>query len=57
MLVGTKSDLRLDQTLINDMASNGQSLISKEEAEDMARLIGAVKYLECSARTSEGVKV
>jgi small GTP-binding protein len=46
LLVGTKSDLRKD----------GKSTVDTVKAEQQAKDVGAVKYLECSALTQEGLK-
>jgi len=58
ILVGTKADLRNDHNMINTLAAKGQSLISVQQATEMAshKYIGAVKYMECSALTQEGLK-
>jgi len=56
LLVGTKADLRNDQNMISTLAAKGQSLITPEAAEGTRKQIGAVKYLECSALTQEGLK-
>jgi Ras-related C3 botulinum toxin substrate 1 len=49
LLVGTKSDLRVDKSLADMM-------IEKEHALKLMKEIGAVEYHEVSALTSEGVK-
>ena len=56
ILVGTKSDLRNDQSMISQLQSKGLHVISNEEAQNRAKEIGAVKYLECSALTQDGLK-
>lgn len=56
ILVGTKSDLRNDQSMIQQLQAKGMSIIKEEEARSRAEDIGAVKYLECSALTQEGLK-
>merc|ERR1719479_621282 len=45
VLVGTKSDLRNDDTTLSTLQARGASVVSQTSAEDMARDIGAVKYL------------
>jgi hypothetical protein len=57
VLVGTKSDLRSNIEVTQALASKGQSNVDPSEAESVARKIGAVKYVECSALTQEGLKV
>eukprot|EP00298_Acanthocystis_sp_HF-20_P014104 c20637_g1_i1.p1 GENE.c20637_g1_i1~~c20637_g1_i1.p1 ORF type:complete len:193 (-),score=91.50 c20637_g1_i1:175-753(-) len=56
ILVGTKSDLRNDSKMIDNLRSKGQAMVTKEEAESMAKSIGAVRFLECSALSQEGLK-
>lgn len=56
ILVGTKMDLRNDQNMIGQLQGRGLHVISPEEAHNRSREIGAVKYLECSALTQEGLK-
>lgn len=56
LLVGTKSDLRNDQQMISKLQSKGLHVITAEQATQRAAEIGAVKFLECSALTQEGLK-
>ncbi len=56
ILVGTKQDLRDDPETISHLAERGVSLVTPEEGDAMAKEVGAVKYLECSALTQEGLK-
>jgi len=56
LLVGTKSDLRKDDKTNQQLSSRGQSMVSTDQAHGMAKEIGAVKFLECSALTQEGLK-
>ncbi|KAK5697078.1 hypothetical protein LTR17_024043 [Elasticomyces elasticus] len=56
MLVGCRKDLRYDQLTIEDLFRTSQKPVSPEEGEDVCRKIGAQVYLECSARTDEGVR-
>jgi cell division control protein 42 len=55
LLVGTKEDLRDDASTIEKLATVGQKPISVKAAEKLARELGAVKYLECSALTQVGI--
>merc|ERR1719273_65975 len=57
ILVGTKSDLRNDQEMQPELARKGLKCVSPQEAQAMANEVGAVKYLECSALTQDGLKV
>ena len=54
--VGTKLDLRSDANTVAKLREKNQTPISTEEGMDMAKQIGAVKYLECSALTQKGLK-
>jgi len=56
LLVGTKSDLRKDENTIKQLNSRQQSMVTIESAQRMAKEIGAVNFLECSALTQEGLK-
>jgi len=56
VLVGTKSDLRKDEATAQQLKGRQQEMVQVEPAERMAKEIGAVKFLECSALTQEGLK-
>jgi len=56
LLVGTKSDLRKDDNTIKQLNSRQQSMVEVDAAQRMAKEIGAVNFLECSALTQEGLK-
>lgn len=49
-------DLREDPAAIDKLAKNKQKVISVEAGEKLAKELGAVKYLECSALTQKGLK-
>ena len=55
LLIGTKSDLREEDREVKLMASQGQRPIQPAEGEQVAREIGAKRYLECSAKLRIGV--
>ncbi|KAK9457600.1 small GTPase superfamily [Dipodascopsis uninucleata] len=56
ILVGCKKDLRYDQKTIEELQKTSQRPpVTPEEGQAVADKIGAIKYLECSARTQEGV--
>ncbi|XP_042194859.1 rho-related GTP-binding protein RhoB-like isoform X2 [Callorhinchus milii] len=55
VLVGNKRDLRNDETVRKEMALVKQEPIRWEDGKAMAEKIGAYSYLECSAKTKEGV--
>ena len=56
ILVGTKLDLRDDKSTIEKLRDKKLSPISYPQGLAMAKEIGAVKYLECSALTQKGLK-
>ncbi len=56
VLIGTKLDLRDDKDTIEQLKKNKQNPITYPEGLAMAKEIGAVKYLECSALTETGIK-
>ncbi|NWI39890.1 RHOA protein, partial [Leptocoma aspasia] len=68
ILVGNKKDLRNDEHTRRELAKmkqagsfqsltiNGRSPVKPEEGRDMANRIGAFGYMECSAKTKDGVR-
>ncbi|XP_041072533.1 ras-related C3 botulinum toxin substrate 3a isoform X1 [Carcharodon carcharias] len=56
ILVGTKLDLRDDKDTIERLRDKKLAPITYPQGLAMAREIGAVKYLECSALTQRGLK-
>merc|ERR1712093_182372 len=56
ILVGTKADLRNDESTLETLRKDGKSPITEEEANNMVKELGALKYLECSALTRQGLK-
>lgn len=56
ILVGTKADLRNDQSMIQQLQAKGMAVITEEAAKQRAAEIGAVKYMENSALTQSGLK-
>jgi len=56
ILVGTKLDARNDQAIVEKLRSQGQKPVSVEQGQELAKKIKAVKYMECSAKTSDGLK-
>lgn len=55
ILVGTKSDLRNDETIIEEMKKRGEKPVSVEEAKALAKELNG-PYIECSALTGEGLQ-
>jgi Ras-related C3 botulinum toxin substrate 1 len=57
ILVGTKLDLRNDAKYVGQMKDRGENPITYQEGAKLAERIEAVKYVECSSKTREGLKV
>ena len=55
ILVGNKKDLRTDQQTLDKLMKLKQEPISPTQARTVANQIGAYSYIECSAKTREGV--
>ncbi|KAH8824425.1 P-loop containing nucleoside triphosphate hydrolase protein [Flagelloscypha sp. PMI_526] len=55
ILVGCKKDVRNDKRALQELAETDKRPISSEEGMAVAAKIMASQYLECSARTGEGV--
>lgn len=56
IIVGTQIDLREDPTLLEKLARQKQKPIEFQQGDKLARELGAVKYVECSALTQKGLK-
>jgi len=56
LLVGTKSDLREDDSIIKHLRSRNKDMVTIAAAQKLAEDIGAVNFLECSALTQQGLK-
>uniref|UniRef100_A0A1I7XXM7 Ras-related C3 botulinum toxin substrate 1 n=1 Tax=Steinernema glaseri TaxID=37863 RepID=A0A1I7XXM7_9BILA len=56
LLIGTKQDLRDDSDTLRTLAAEGKAPITKSQGQKVASRIKAVKYLECSALTQQGLK-
>ncbi|KAI7688399.1 Ras-related C3 botulinum toxin substrate 1 [Sarcoptes scabiei] len=56
ILVGTKLDLREDPRTLEKLKERKLHPITYPQGLGMAKEIGAVKYLECSALTQKGLK-
>ncbi|KAF9895593.1 Rho GTPase protein rac1, partial [Lobosporangium transversale] len=56
ILVGTKLDLRDDKDTLEKLNEKKMTPISYPQGLQMAKEIGAVRYLECSALTQSGLK-
>ncbi|KAJ9473942.1 putative GTP-binding protein RHO1 (putative) [Pseudozyma hubeiensis] len=56
LLVGTKTDLRKDKNSLAMLQAQGTKPVTAQQGQQVADEIGAVKYVECSAKTREGVQ-
>ncbi|CAG2103959.1 unnamed protein product [Medioppia subpectinata] len=56
VLVGNKKDLRNDNNTIRELGKMKQEPVRSEQGRLMAEKINAFGYLECSAKTKEGVR-
>ena len=56
ILVGTKQDLRENRDTLEKLAAKSLSPVTYTQGLKMQKEIGAVRYMECSALTSKGVK-
>jgi len=56
ILVGTKLDLREDKETVDRLREKGQSPITPDQGHNLAKDIGCVQYMECSALTQKGLK-
>ncbi|KAK7102581.1 ras-like GTP-binding protein rhoA [Littorina saxatilis] len=56
ILVGNKKDLRNDPATRQELERMKQSPVSQEEGKAVAERIGAAAYVECSAKTKDGVR-
>lgn len=55
LLVGTKSDLRDDQDVLEKLREQNQTTVTQQQGTTMARQIKAVKYLECASINQHGL--
>lgn len=56
ILVGCKADLRNDAQTVEELRTQGLQPVSQAQAQEVADQIGAVEYIECSAKTGYGVR-
>ena len=56
IIVGTKADLRDDPHVLDELADKNEKPISLEQGHKLAKEVGAIRYLECSAATQQGVR-
>ena len=56
ILVGLKKDMRGDTATIQSLSEHKMHPVTPEEGQKMAKELGCVKHMECSARTQEGLQ-
>lgn len=56
LLIATKKDLRNDPATKSNLARDKLEVIRHDQGRAMAEKVGADSYLECSAKTREGVR-
>ena len=56
MLIGNKKDLRNDEATLYELAKRELEPVKAQEGLDMAIAIGAFHYVECSAKSKEGIR-
>jgi len=56
ILVGTKVDAREDPETVEKIKAQGLKPVETSEGEALAKEIGAIRYMECSALTQKGLK-
>lgn len=56
ILVGNKRDLRQDEQTKRELSKMKQEPVKYDDGKAMAERIGAYAYLECSAKTKDGVR-
>merc|ERR1712137_1068227 len=56
LIIGTKSDLRTDENTLENLKKENKAPITEDEANAMVKDLGALKFLECSALTRQGLK-
>lgn len=56
LLIGTKTDLRDDLHVLDELAEKNLKPVTTEQGNKLAKELGAVSYLECSAATQAGVR-
>ena len=57
ILVGLKTDLRDDPVIIRKLKERSQSSITFKQGVQLAKELRAVKYLECSSKNRQGLKL
>ena len=56
IIVGTKTDLRNDEGTLEKLKEENKKVVSQAQVDTMVQDLGALKSLECSALTRQGLK-
>jgi GTPase SAR1 family protein len=56
LLIGTKADQRNDTEELKKIKQTGLSIVTTEQAQELAQKLKAEKYMECSAKTQDNLK-
>ena len=56
LIVGTKSDLRDEPHVLDELSAKNEKPVSFQQATKLAKDVGAIQYLECSSATQSGVQ-
>jgi len=56
ILVGTKMDLREESSTIEKLKAAGQTAVTQQKGDELSKKIKAICYMECSAKTQQGLK-
>eukprot|EP00727_Mastigamoeba_balamuthi_P006702 m51a1_g2652 putative ras-related c3 botulinum toxin substrate 2 (194) ;mRNA; r:625786-626678 len=57
ILVGTKADTRNDRAIIDKLKGQNSKPTTPEQAQELAKKIKSLKYIECSAKTGDNLKL
>jgi len=55
IVIGTKIDLRQNEEELKKLKEQQKTPITPEQGAELAKIVGAHKYIECSALTQEGL--
>ncbi|KAJ6235768.1 gtp-binding protein rho5 [Anaeramoeba flamelloides] len=56
ILVGTKSDIRSDHTILKKLEEINREPVSYQQGMNLSKKVGAYKYIECSSITQKNIK-
>ncbi|KAL0483670.1 Rho-related protein Rac [Acrasis kona] len=56
VIVGNKLDMRDDITVAKELRDKNEKCITKEEGFNLAKKLGAAAYIECSAKSQQGLR-